>query len=412
MQTKVLFLLGGLTHYYNRVLSRLNEEPGIEILGVTAAGNNSRIGEAVYETMDGANFRICRLKEFNFPPLFTSYSGLSKLLWLEKPDIVVVPDNSILNFLLDPRIRLQLVLNRIKIVQQAIPFNVRPYQQAVESLDQPTTVFDGFPHWSRALIAGMRMKWLLRWSYLQLKSYSYRWVDAHLNYIDDAKAIYGSYGVPEGRVFVTLNSPDTDYYKKIETEISGVPLSLPPNRFRLIHVGRLVQWKRVDVLIEAVAILKKTFSEIELIVVGSGPEEQCLKNLSANLGILESIRFVGGVYDARLLGAYLSASAIYVLAGMGGLSINDAMFFKKPVVCSVCDGTEKALVREGVNGAFFEEGNVLDLVAKLSNLLMNPSALGRMGLASRRIIDEEVNIGTVCDRYLSAFAAIREMKSS
>lgn len=403
---KVLYFVGGLTHYFNRVLSRLNDGNGIEIVAITAAGKNSKIGDSVYQTIDGVNFRICQLRETNIPPFYASYAGLGRLLAAERPDVVVVPDNLTLALLANPFVLFQIAMRRIKVVQQAIPFNVPSYGEAFERLSQPTKVFDALPAWLRGAVSLARLQRPLRWIYLQLKAYSYRWVDAHLNYTDDAKRIYGSYGVPPERIFITLNSPDTDHYRAAEPRIRAAPAPLPPNPSRLIHVGRLVEWKRVDLLIDALAALKEKFPDAELVIIGNGPEEERLRQQVKRLGILESVVFAGGIYEISDLGKYLLASSVYVLAGMGGLSINDAMFFGKPIVCSVCDGTEKMLVREGVNGAFFKEGDLADLVAVLSKLLSSPTDLARMGEASRRIIDDEVNVGTVCDRYLAAFRSL------
>jgi glycosyltransferase involved in cell wall biosynthesis len=95
-----------------------------------------------------------------------------------------------------------------------------------------------------------------------------------------------------------------------------------------------------------------------------------------------------------------------VLAGMGGLSINDAMIFGLPVVCSVCDGTEKKLVKEGVNGVFFEEGNQEDLAEKIIYLLNHPSLIGEMGVRSTQIIQNEINIHTVLKGYLDCFSYV------
>jgi glycosyltransferase involved in cell wall biosynthesis len=91
---------------------------------------------------------------------------------------------------------------------------------------------------------------------------------------------------------------------------------------------------------------------------------------------------------------------------MGGLSINDAMFHGLPVVCSVCDGTEKKLVRNGYNGFFFEDGSEDDLVEKIGRLLHDPGTCHGMGRHSRQIIDQEVNINTLIAGYLKAFSFV------
>ena len=99
----------------------------------------------------------------------------------------------------------------------------------------------------------------------------------------------------------------------------------------------------------------------------------------------------------------MNESTVYVLAGMGGLSINDAMCFSLPVICSVCDGTEKDLVADGVNGYFFKEGDANDLADKISLILSDTDVAKRMGVAGSEVIQQKINIHTVTRRYMDAF---------
>jgi glycosyltransferase involved in cell wall biosynthesis len=91
---------------------------------------------------------------------------------------------------------------------------------------------------------------------------------------------------------------------------------------------------------------------------------------------------------------------------MGGLSINDAMAYGLPVICSVCDGTERDLVTHHGNGLFFRENNVVDLSEKIALLLRDPALRKKMGEASLRVIEERINLESVSDRYLDAFRKI------
>jgi glycosyltransferase involved in cell wall biosynthesis len=88
---------------------------------------------------------------------------------------------------------------------------------------------------------------------------------------------------------------------------------------------------------------------------------------------------------------------------MGGLSINEAMCYAKPIVCSVADGTEKEIVREGENGYFFENGNLDGLTEKINIILSDKELCKRMGQKSLSIIENEVNLDVVAERYLEAF---------
>jgi glycosyltransferase involved in cell wall biosynthesis len=96
-------------------------------------------------------------------------------------------------------------------------------------------------------------------------------------------------------------------------------------------------------------------------------------------------------------------STVYVLAGMGGLSINDAMCFSLPVICSVCDGTEKDLITDGVNGYFFREGDVVSLTDRIDKVLADRKHSKQMGEEAYRVIKEKINLNTVAQRYLDAF---------
>jgi len=164
-----------------------------------------------------------------------------------------------------------------------------------------------------------------------------------------------------------------------------------------------VAWKKVDLLIKAFAKVKKEYKNAELLIIGYGSKRQELEQLSINLHLEKSIKFLGGIYDPGLLGQYLLASSIYVLAGMGGLSINEAMCYNLPIICSVCDGTEKKLVRGGFNGLFFRENDEDDLAKKIMYLFANPKLRKWMGNNSEYIIRNEINIHTVIRGYLNAF---------
>jgi glycosyltransferase involved in cell wall biosynthesis len=128
------------------------------------------------------------------------------------------------------------------------------------------------------------------------------------------------------------------------------------------------------------------------------------------LKVENKILFVGSVYDPYTLGRYFKCSTVYALGGMGGLSLNEAMVFGKPVVCSVCDGTEKKLVREGMNGYYFSNGNLDSLIDKLSLILIDKKKVLDFGENSVKIIMNEIDINSVVGNYISAFKKLENSK--
>jgi glycosyltransferase involved in cell wall biosynthesis len=79
------------------------------------------------------------------------------------------------------------------------------------------------------------------------------------------------------------------------------------------------------------------------------------------------------------------------------------MCFSLPVICSVCDGTEKDLITDGVNGYFFKEGDVDSLADKIDKILSDEERRKQMGEEAYRVIKEKINLDTVAQRYMDAF---------
>jgi glycosyltransferase involved in cell wall biosynthesis len=82
------------------------------------------------------------------------------------------------------------------------------------------------------------------------------------------------------------------------------------------------------------------------------------------------------------------------------------MCYELPVICSVCDGTEKDLIEDGKNGYFFKEDDADDLAAKIIMVLSNKDKRQQMGKESLRIIREKININKVAKNYYHVFKSV------
>ncbi|RXK50722.1 glycosyltransferase [Aquirufa rosea] len=396
---KLMSLAGGLPHYYNLVLNKMQHEFGVEVVVVVPAGNGATLGAGVFESKSGIEFKVIYTEEYTTYYGKKFFKGLKELILQEKPDILMVNWPYQLAYVFYPSWYRFLREQNVALISKEIPFQVPTYQQAMNYYLRGGGITENNQNHQKSSSPLAYIKyWLVRESRKRFVNL----VDAHINYLDEAKDIHASYGVPPERVFVTANSPDTDYIAQQYAEIKKeeIPESNP---FRLLHVGRLVKWKQVDLLIQATVQLKSQFPLTELHVVGDGPELASLKTLVESLGAHDYIHFWGGIYDMKELGKITLASGIYVLAGMGGLSINEAMCFGKPVICSVADGTEKKLVKEGINGHYFESGSLSSLVEVISRLFQQPDQIKKMGQASKKIIEQEINIHSVLNNYMEAF---------
>lgn len=86
-----------------------------------------------------------------------------------------------------------------------------------------------------------------------------------------------------------------------------------PEKSDVIFVGRLIRDKHVDILIGALSRLKGSFPELKCIIVGRGPEEECLKG-RVSLGKLEdNVRFIGFTPDYDDILSLMKSSRMCVL---------------------------------------------------------------------------------------------------
>lgn len=376
---KVVLCGVGETHYFSLLLNRMVSDFSCNIYNVVPSKGAGHFGKGVSGFSGKRLFASVELRDVNFLRSNRLFLGLMPKLVGIRPDVLIVSEEYLYAIVLNPLMMLLLKVLGVKVFLKSIPFRLPDAETYKQSSPWP--------------IGNIK---------LFLRSFIYRILDGHLVYINKGKEIYGSYGVDPSKVFVTYNSPDTDHLLKIYEKLCIGLTKSAGEPFRIVHVGRLIEWKRVDLLIEAAEEVRKLGSNIELVIIGDGPERVKLEEFSRTFKEL-SVKFLGGIHDYSLLGKELINSDLYVLAGIGGLSINDAMCFGLPVICSECDGTEEELVKDGQNGYIFKKDSVSDLVDKIRLVVENPAKKEAMGKASLEIIKNKININTVLSAYFKAF---------
>ncbi len=156
---------------------------------------------------------------------------------------------------------------------------------------------------------------------------------------------------------------------------------------KLLFVGRLVPRKEVAVLIEALARLRVRGRDVELEIVGDGPEREKLLSLARRTGFAPSITFRGMLDEAGVAGTLRNADLLVVPSSSEGLPavIMEAMASGLPVVASEIDGIPE-LVRHGETGFLVPPRDPERLADAITRLLDDPAMARRMGDAGRRLV--------------------------
>lgn len=216
--------------------------------------------------------------------------------------------------------------------------------------------------------------------------------------------------IARGRVHVIYNGLDLERFEPCLAggRAGGVP--------RLLSIGRLVQQKGFDRLLEACALLRDRSIDFRCDIIGGAaePGETAtavrLRIQLRRLGLEDRVRFLGPLPLGRVLEALPGADVFVlpcVVTAHGGRDVTpnallEAMAMGRAVV-STPVGAIPELVDDGVNGLLVPPGDAGALAAAIERLLADPGLRERLGAAARRKVEERFDIRRNVERYAELF---------
>jgi glycosyltransferase involved in cell wall biosynthesis len=167
-------------------------------------------------------------------------------------------------------------------------------------------------------------------------------------------------------------------------------------RFTVLCVCRFYPRKRVDVLLRAAALMGK---DIEVRIVGGGPEERRLRALSGSLGLGDRVRWLGTIPDEALAREYAGCDAFCLPSVQEGFGIVflEAMAAGKPIVAARAAAVPE-VVREGL---LVEPESAEAIASALDRLRRSPELRASIAEAGRRAV-AEWDAPRVAARFLEA----------
>lgn len=159
---------------------------------------------------------------------------------------------------------------------------------------------------------------------------------------------------------------------------------LPTDRPLILHVNRLSEEKRIDVLLDAVARMQ---TPAHVALVSTGPAEAELRAQVERLRIGDHVSFLGFVRDEDLL-PLRRTSELFVIpseADLQSLATMEAMACGLPVIAANSYALPE-LVHHNQNGYLFTPGHCEELAQRIDELLANADLRRQMGRQSLKII--------------------------
>ncbi len=226
-----------------------------------------------------------------------------------------------------------------------------------------------------------------------------------LTYSSKGKSYIENFGVPARKVRICHNGIEIDHllHKEASVRQDAQLLRTRENVGHakvILFVGAMLPEKRLDLLIEAFRSLVQQQRDVCLWLVGDGPERASVQEMVKRLG-LQHVRFFGRIVAG--VEQFFAAADVVVLPGIGGLALNEAMFWGRVCVVGTADGTEDDLVLDGVTGRRFLDGDPVSLKNAISECLDLPEAISESwGKAAHELIVTRSNVSQMVSTFRQA----------
>jgi len=191
----------------------------------------------------------------------------------------------------------------------------------------------------------------------------------------------------------------------VATELFDAAPSVSRSR-RLLFVGRLMPQKGIDLLIDALAELP---ADVELDVVGDGPDREALTAKAAAAGVGARVHFHGAVKQFELPSFYQRALALVVPSTEEGLGLVavEAQLCETPVIAFDSGGLPD-VIQHDRTGVLVRERSAGALAAAVKSLLARDDQGAALGQAGRLHALATFAPESVAKRYADIYRSVVE----
>lgn len=207
-------------------------------------------------------------------------------------------------------------------------------------------------------------------------------------------------GIRREKITIIPNGVDLKLFDS--TQVEKVPN-------QVLYVGRLVNFKHVDWLIEAFGQVLREVPNARLKIVGDGPERINLERLVKKLGLQPHVTFTGVTPTYEAVARYYKESEVFVLPSTvegEAIVLKEAMAAGLPFIAMNVPGSGVlSLTHDGENGFLLEPGRPELIAEKITQLLQDEKLKNWMGTKGRKFVEKfdwDVIAGRTLEIYQKA----------
>jgi len=219
------------------------------------------------------------------------------------------------------------------------------------------------------------------------------------------KKFYNYMGVLDSKLLFTPYAVDNqkfsaEYFKHKDYKASQrEAISIPMDSKVILYSGKYIAKKRPLDLVKAFKIINTP--NVHLVLMGDGPlRNEIEENIQKNK--LPNVHLTGFVNQSEISKYYSVADVFVMCSGIGetwGLSTNEAMNFRLPIILSNTTGSSRDLVQNGKNGFVFPEGNIAELAQCIDSIFSDSFDTVTAGEISFKLISN-FSINVISDNIL------------
>jgi glycosyltransferase involved in cell wall biosynthesis len=203
--------------------------------------------------------------------------------------------------------------------------------------------------------------------------------------------------MPDLDIKVIPNGIDTENFYPSEKHNLTKPL-------QVLTVCRLIERKRIDLLIKAVSLAKKSGFDIQLNIAGEGSLMGKLLGLTRTLGVAGNVNLMGRVPAEQMPQVYRDNDIFVMSSAHEGMSnaMLEAMASGLPIITTCCEGVEELI---GNNGIVVEKDEADEIATAIRKLASDEETYKKMSIAARKRC-EQFSWKSVAENYLGCYGSI------
>lgn len=214
-----------------------------------------------------------------------------------------------------------------------------------------------------------------------------------------------SHGMKRELELAGLTPVDT-IHNGVASRSQRLPLQEPPT---VAYAGRLVSEKGVDILLKAFATVRVHCPNARLLIAGQGQEAAALRRLASQLGIADSVQWLGHISRSELENSFDQAW-VQVIPSLWaepfGNVTTEAMMRGTAVVASAI-GAQPEIIVDGETGFLVSPGDVSALSKSLVQLLSDKDLAEKMGALGRHRALQEFSDSSRTSAFVKLYKEVQ-----